>query len=217
MTSQEPDIPLQEPDGPFELKDDDDDDHPDNESEAAVSEEYPISEEEQEEGDEEYKKDLDEDVTELRSEVNEKSTEKNEEDGGVESETGEDTGEECVYKNIKKNEEVDEVDENDELDLIEDADDIIDESTQDDNVIVLPEERITMPYLTKYERVRILGDRTKQLSLGAKPMIKGVSNMTPKQIALLELEYKVMPLIIRRPRPDGKKEIWKLKELELVN
>lgn len=87
-----------------------------------------------------------------------------------------------------------------------------------ENEIYVPNsQRITKPVMTKYERVRIIGDRTKQLSLGAKPMIKGVENMDPKEVAKLELKKKVMPLIIIRPLPSGKKEKWKVSELEVVN
>lgn len=87
-----------------------------------------------------------------------------------------------------------------------------------ENEVFVPEsQRITKPVMTKYERVRIIGDRTKQLSLGAKSMIKGVENMDPKDVAKLELKKKVMPLIIIRPLPSGKKEKWRVSELEIVN
>jgi DNA-directed RNA polymerase subunit K/omega len=71
--------------------------------------------------------------------------------------------------------------------------------------------------MTIYERVRLLGERAKQLSLGAKPMIKNVDNMNPKDIAKLELENKVIPLIIIRTLPNGVKEKWKVSELEIIN
>jgi DNA-directed RNA polymerase subunit K/omega len=81
-------------------------------------------------------------------------------------------------------------------------------------VIVPKQDRITKPILFKYERVRLIGTRTKQLSLGAKPMIKNVEHLTPKQIALLEIEKNIIPLIIERPLPNGKFERWHIKELE---
>ena len=49
---------------------------------------------------------------------------------------------------------------------------------------VLPNERITKPVLFKYERVRLIGDRAKQLSLGAKPMIKNAKHLSSKTIFL---------------------------------
>lgn len=83
--------------------------------------------------------------------------------------------------------------------------------------IVKPENRITKPILTKYERVRLLAERRKQLILGAKPMIKVDRTISEKDIASLELKAKVIPLIISRPLPNGDIEHWKLDELELIN
>ena len=80
-----------------------------------------------------------------------------------------------------------------------------------------PDKRVTKNYMTIYERVRLVGERAKQLSLGAKPMIKNVENLNPKDIAKLELENKVMPLIIIRTLPNGVKEKWKISELKIIN
>jgi|688.fasta_scaffold174157_3 DNA-directed RNA polymerase subunit K/omega len=96
----------------------------------------------------------------------------------------------------------------DEVELVFD-DDVETEKSE----IIPPNQRKTKPILFKYERVRILGDRTQQLTLGAKPMIKNTENLTPKQIAELELKNNVIPLIIQRPLPNGKKERWYVKEL----
>lgn len=95
-----------------------------------------------------------------------------------------------------------------EIELIFD-DDIIPEISD----VIPPEKRKSKPFLFKYERVRLLGDRTQQLTLGAKPMIKNTENLTPKQIAELELQNNVIPLIIQRPLPNGKKERWYINEL----
>jgi len=35
-------------------------------------------------------------------------------------------------------------------------------------------------------------------------------------IAKLELEEKLIPIIIRRPLPNGKSEYWKIKDLEII-
>jgi DNA-directed RNA polymerase subunit K/omega len=76
---------------------------------------------------------------------------------------------------------------------------------------------MTKNYLTIYERVRILGERAKQLSLGAKALIKGAENLDPKVVARMELEKKIIPLIIIRTLPNGQKEKWKVSELEIIN
>lgn len=79
--------------------------------------------------------------------------------------------------------------------------------------VVAPNDRITRPFLTKYERVRLLSERRKQLILGAKPMIRVDIPISEKEIANLELNAKVIPLIIIRTLPNGNIEHWKLDEL----
>lgn len=74
--------------------------------------------------------------------------------------------------------------------------------------------RITMNRLTKYEKVRIIGIRTKQIMTGANILIKGIDGKTPSEIAELELKYNMVPFKIKRKLPNGKFEIWKLSELE---
>jgi DNA-directed RNA polymerase subunit K/omega len=83
------------------------------------------------------------------------------------------------------------------------------------NITIKDEDRITRPILTKYEYVRILTDRVKQLTLGAKPMIKNSKQYTHKEIAKMEIEMKVCPFKIERPLPNGQKEIFKLSELTI--
>ena len=81
-------------------------------------------------------------------------------------------------------------------------------------VLVNPEERITRNLLTRYEMTRVLGERTKQLIMGAKPLIKNNSGLSYKDIALEELKLNMIPYKIRRPI-NNKYEIWDLKELRM--
>jgi DNA-directed RNA polymerase subunit K/omega len=80
----------------------------------------------------------------------------------------------------------------------------------------------TIPVLTKYEKTRILGIRTKQLNNGADPYITSKVNITSEKvidgypIALRELEEKKLPFIIRRPLPGGGMEYWYLQDLEIL-
>ena len=78
---------------------------------------------------------------------------------------------------------------------------------------VKPGERISAPKLTKYEMVRILGERTKQLTMGAKPLVKNYQNLSYDKIAEEELKLNMIPFKIRRPLPNGKFELWYLEEL----
>ena len=79
---------------------------------------------------------------------------------------------------------------------------------------VANDQRITINRLTKYERVRIIGIRAKQIITGANILLKGIENKTPTEIAELELKYNMLPFKIKRRLPNGRYEIWKLSELE---
>jgi DNA-directed RNA polymerases I, II, and III subunit RPABC2 len=58
--------------------------------------------------------------------------------------------------------------------------------------------------LTKYEKVRILGTRATQLSMGAPPNIC-VDNLTDAmEIATRELYDKCLPLVVVRNFPNGR-------------
>jgi DNA-directed RNA polymerase I, II, and III subunit RPABC2 len=76
----------------------------------------------------------------------------------------------------------------------------------------------TLPFLTKYEKARILGQRAKQIETGAKPLIKVPESIIDGYvIAELELKEKKIPFIIKRPIPGGAFEYWHLKDLEIIN
>ena len=83
------------------------------------------------------------------------------------------------------------------------------------NKYVNNDERITKNKITKYEKVRIIGLRVKQLSSGAKPLIKhdNILKLSPYEITMLEYENKTIPFKIRRPLPDDTYELWKFNEL----
>jgi DNA-directed RNA polymerase I, II, and III subunit RPABC2 len=76
----------------------------------------------------------------------------------------------------------------------------------------------TIPFLTKYERTRVIGQRAKQINSGAKAFVKVPENVIDGYlIAELELMQKRIPFIIRRPTPGGGCEYWNLKDLEVVS
>jgi len=75
----------------------------------------------------------------------------------------------------------------------------------------------TNPILTKYEMTRILGQRAKQLDSGAKAFVKIPLNVIDGYfIAMIELEQKKMPFIIKRPLPNGGVEYWNVSDLEIL-
>ena len=86
-----------------------------------------------------------------------------------------------------------------------------------DNIIIDPLHR-TIPFLTKYEKARILGQRAKQIETGAKPLVKLPENVIDSYIiAELELREKKIPFIIKRPLPSGGFEYWHLRDLEMIS
>ena len=72
----------------------------------------------------------------------------------------------------------------------------------------------TYPYLNKYEMTRIIGFRANQLSQGAQPFINVPDHVSDvREIARLELAANRLPLILKRPIPDGSYEYWRLQDL----
>ncbi|CAO1620479.1 unnamed protein product [Sympodiomycopsis kandeliae] len=78
---------------------------------------------------------------------------------------------------------------------------------------VANEERITTPYMTKYERARILGTRALQISMNAPVLVPTEGETDPLAIAMKELSQKKIPLIVRRYLPGGTFEDWAVQEL----
>ena len=90
--------------------------------------------------------------------------------------------------------------------------------TRDKDGIIVDDLHKTIPYLTKYEKARILGQRAKQINSGATPFVKVPENIIDGYlIAQMELEQKRIPFIIRRPLPNGGSEYWSLKDLENIS
>ncbi|KAF9056593.1 RNA polymerase, subunit omega/K/RPB6 [Panaeolus papilionaceus] len=73
--------------------------------------------------------------------------------------------------------------------------------------------RVTTPYLTKYERARILGTRALQISMNAPVLVPLDGETDALQIAIKELSQRKIPLVIRRYLPDGSFEDWSVSEL----
>jgi DNA-directed RNA polymerase I, II, and III subunit RPABC2 len=86
----------------------------------------------------------------------------------------------------------------------------------EDGTINDPRHR-TVPFITKYEKARILGERAKQINAGATPFVDVNQEIIDGySIALAEFEQKKVPMIIRRPLPNGQSEYWKLEDLEIL-
>ena len=88
---------------------------------------------------------------------------------------------------------------------------------RDENGIIIDDNHKTIPFLTKYERTKILGQRVKQLNSGDKAYIDLDKSIIDNYIiAKKELEEKKLPVIIRRPLANSRSEYWKLEDLEII-
>ena len=75
----------------------------------------------------------------------------------------------------------------------------------------------TLPFITRYEKARILGERAKQLNSGARAMVDiDPTVMDGYLIALKEFEEKKIPFIIKRPLPNGGCEYWRFSDMEVL-
>ena len=89
---------------------------------------------------------------------------------------------------------------------------------RDENGIIIDDFHRTIPFMTKFEKARILGQRAKQINSGATPFVKVPENVIDGYlIAELELKQKRIPFIIRRPLPNGGSEYWSIKDLEDIS
>lgn len=76
--------------------------------------------------------------------------------------------------------------------------------------------RRTSPYMSKYEKARIIGTRALQISANAPIMVEPRGETNPLRIAEMEMKAKKLPLIIRRNLPDGTYEDWLVSELTIL-
>jgi DNA-directed RNA polymerases I, II, and III subunit RPABC2 len=119
----------------------------------------------------------------------------------------------------------DEADDNDDMDD-DNLDEVKDGQLGDERIELLQQDemskavdkdkRITTPFMTKYERARVLGTRALQISMCAPIMVELENETDPLVIAMKELKERKVPLIIRRYLPDGSFEDWSIDELIIV-
>ena len=89
--------------------------------------------------------------------------------------------------------------------------------TRDKNNNIIDDLHKTVPFITKYEIARIIGERAKQIDSGAEVFIDIDDNTIDSYlIALKEFNEKNIPFIIKRPLPNGACEYWKMTDLEIL-
>ena len=76
----------------------------------------------------------------------------------------------------------------------------------------------TVPFITRYEKTKIIGERAVQIESGATPFVEIKENIIDAYlIAKMEYDAKKIPYIIRRPLPNGGSEYWKFADLEQLD
>ena len=79
---------------------------------------------------------------------------------------------------------------------------------------------MSVPYLTPFEKTKVIGFRANQLAKGAQLLItlgpneKHITDVL--DLARMELEQRRLPFIIKRPMPDGSFEYWRLEDLLIL-
>ena len=75
----------------------------------------------------------------------------------------------------------------------------------------------SQPFLSVYEKTKILGFRSNQLAQGARPYVVVPEYVTATlDIAKMELAERRLPYIIKRPMPHGTFEYWRLSDLMIL-
>lgn len=101
------------------------------------------------------------------------------------------------------------------------------DSTTSDNILTTlleiqmhmhtrPSDRTTAPYLTKFEKARLIGIRAAHINAGSPVMIDVRGEMTSIEIAEEELKQRKVPYIIVRPLPNGTREYWRITDFDSV-
>ena len=105
---------------------------------------------------------------------------------------------ELTEKEIAKIDEECEIIKNREIITKDKQHDPVEIQSKGDEVVTGP------PTLTRFEKARIMGARALQLSLGAPVFIEIPKNATTSlEIAMVELEQRVIPIVIKRTLPNG--------------
>jgi len=85
------------------------------------------------------------------------------------------------------------------------------------DISLLDTKHTTYPFLTNYEKTKCISFRASQINNGAKPYILVPTGVNDSyQIAKMELEARRLPIIVKRPLPDGTYEVWRLNDLLIL-
>lgn len=85
----------------------------------------------------------------------------------------------------------------------------------------LKQDRMTLPYFTKYEYVTLMGTRAQEIADGSRPLVSLDGMLTSDsnfvwKLAEKEIHERKLPFIIERRLPDGVSEFWSVSELSVI-
>lgn len=94
--------------------------------------------------------------------------------------------------------------------------DIVDSVTTYENYY--NQKKQTKPFLTKFERAKIIGTRAEMIANGSVALVNVPRGVTSAyEIAKLEFNERRIPLMIRRYLPNGVAEDWRLEDMVVFN
>ena len=80
-----------------------------------------------------------------------------------------------------------------------------------------PSKNVTRPFMSTYEKVKIIGLRAEQLQRGAAPYVEFDHEVfDPIEIATKELKERKLPFMLCRTLPNGDKEYWRLEDMVIL-
>ena len=89
--------------------------------------------------------------------------------------------------------------------------------TRDADGIIIDPLHSSLPFITRYEKAKIIGERSTQLAGGATPFVQIEDTVIDEYlIATKEFNEKKIPFIIKRPMPNGGCEYWRFEDLEIL-
>ena len=89
--------------------------------------------------------------------------------------------------------------------------------TRNADGIIIDPLHSSLPFITRYEKAKIIGERSTQLAGGATPFVQIEDTVIDEYlIATKEFNEKKIPFIIKRPMPNGGCEYWRFEDLEVL-
>ena len=89
--------------------------------------------------------------------------------------------------------------------------------TRNADGIIIDPLHTSLPFITRYEKAKIIGERSTQLAGGAGPFVQIEDTVIDEYlIATKEFNEKKIPFIIKRPMPNGGCEYWRFEDLEIL-